>query len=258
MKERFGLKIKIYIFFILNLSMISCGEEVNSQYTKIILPQLKITKIEISNEKLDLTENLKIKFNSQVSRSSLYKGISCKTGSKNAYVYMYLYKHDDGDLVKLIPYYPFIPYVKYICKRSTEVTNIYDEPIDKEYEFSFKTGDKYYSDKEFNPSYYSYDNVYQFLQRRCSDCHNESHILNFKQEKQELYNYLTQTEPLGDESNNNKFYIVADDTDNSYLMNKLMGIDFYGDKMPVNQEIPLYELEKIIGWIRTGAKYEKN
>ena len=51
---------------------------------------------------------------------------------------------------------------------------------------------------------------------------------------------------------------MANDTENSYLINKLMGINFYGDKMPLNDLIPLYELEKIIGWIKTGAKYEKN
>jgi len=251
------------LFFILNLSIISCGEEINSSYNKIELPQLTVTNITVNKELVtntiaeqqtfDITSNIEIKFNSSVSRSSLYKGISCKTGENKAYVYLYVYKNEDGDLIKLIPYYPFIPYVRYSCKITQEVTNIYDEVLDKEYEFSFKTNANYYSEKTFNPNYYSYDNIYVLLQRRCSDCHNENHELNLKKDKKELYDYLTQTK-----SKDNKFYVKANDSENSYLLNKLMGIDFYGDKMPTDQEVPLYELEKIIGWIRTGAEYEKN
>jgi hypothetical protein len=92
------------------------------------------------------------------------------------------------------------------------------------------------------------------LQRRCIDCHNENNKLNLKKDKTELYNYLTQNKNI----KTDKFYVKPNDTENSYLINKLMGIDFYGEKMPINQEIPLNELEKIIGWIKTGALYEEN
>jgi len=248
------LPFKVLLFFILNISTISCGEEINSKYRTIQLPQLKITSFNLENQKIDITSNLEIKFNSKVSRKSLYKGISCVSGEKKAFTYIYLYNYDDGDLVKIIPYYPFIPYVKYICTITTDVTNIYDDPIDKEYKFSFITSNQYYSDKEFNPKYYNYNATYQFLQRRCSDCHNENHKLNFKLSKKELYKYLTKNK----NTESDKYYIKANDSENSYLMNKLMGINFYGDKMPSNDLLPLYELEKIIGWIRTGAKYEEN
>ncbi len=236
------------------LSVISCGEEINSKYREIKLPQLKIISFSRENQKIDITSNLEIKFNSKVSRSSLYKGISCKSGEKKAFIYLYNYSYDDGDLVKLIPFYSFIPYVKYTCTITQNVTNIYGEPLDKKYQFSFRTGKTYFSNKTFNPASYSYNNVYMFLQRRCSECHNQSNKPDFTKNKEDLYKYLTENK----NNKSNKFYVKADDSENSYLINKLMGIDFYGDKMPQNDLIPLYELEKIIGWIKTGAKYEKN
>ncbi len=255
MKRLFVLKKSIYIiFFMLNLSIISCGEEINSKYREVKLAQLKIISFNLENQEIDITSNLEIKFNSQVSRSSLYKGVSCKSGDKKAFIYLYKYSYDDGDLVKIIPFYPFIPYVKYTCTITQDVTNIYGEALDKEYKFSFKTNNQYFSKKTFNQNSYSYKNVYTFLQRRCSECHNKNHKLDFTKPKKELYKYLTENK----NQETNKFYIIADDTENSYLINKLMGINFYGDKMPQNDLIPLYELEKIIGWIKTGAKYEKN
>ena len=254
LKEKHNYYYLCLLFFILNISIISCGEEINSQYKEVILPQLKITQMTSSEEKIDITSMLEIKFNTKVLRASLYKGISCQSGNKKATMYLYLYNYDDGDLVKILPYYPLIPYVKYICKITQEVTDLYGAALDKVYEFSFKTSANYYSNRTFNPKSYAYNNVYNFLQRRCSDCHSENHKLNFKKEKRELYDYLT----LNKNEESNKFYITPNDTENSYIMNKLMGIDFFGDKMPINQTIALHELEKIIGWIRSGAEYEEN
>jgi len=55
-----------------------------------------------------------------------------------------------------------------------------------------------------------------------------------------------------------KHYIIPEDIDNSYIINKLMGVNFYGSKMPLNESLPVYEIETIVGWVKNGAKYEEN
>ena len=242
----------VFIFIIFTIT--ACGEEINYKYDKDELPSLKVIEIKINPLPPDMTSYIEIKFNTLVSRSSLYKGISCESGGKKAFLYFYLISQDDGDLIRVNPFYPFLPYVTYICKITKDVTDIYKNNLEKEYVFKFKTSGQYFKNREFNPKYYSFNQTYKFIKRRCVHCHNESHDLNFNLAKNELFDLLLNHK----NKKTGRNLIIPYDIDNSYLINKLMGVNFYGKKMPSDAKIPIFELEKIIGWTKLGAKYEQN
>ena len=243
---------KVVYFLILIIFLISCADDINYKYEKIVLPPLKVVSVKLENNMPDMTSYMDIEFNTKVSRSSVYRGISCSSGTKNAFMYMYIRSENEKDTVRLMPFYPLVPYVLYTCKVSKEVTDILGKSISEEYIFKFKPSARYFSSREFNPDYHKFDNVYKFLQRRCTECHNDKHKLNFKVSKSELYSVLI------NEGYKGRRYIVPFDIENSYLINKLMGVNFYGDKMPPDLKIPVFELEKTVGWVKLGAKYEEN
>ncbi len=238
----------LFLFLII---FYSCSDEINKPYEPFEQKKFYVENVFIGNI-LNLTDSITIKFNQKISTSSVYNNIVCISGKNQAYFYYSVKKETDFDSIVISPQYRYIPLTKYNCVVKKELQNIYGVQMDDEYKFSFTTNNILYSDDKVFSTNYSFIHIYNFIQNNCKYCHNKENNLNFDITKSELYELVVNTK-------NNKFnsyYITPTNYKNSYLINKLIGINIEGNIMPPNNLLPLYQIEKIVGWIQNGGIYE--
>jgi len=197
---------------------------------------LKIESVDGIDSVLSLDSKIEIKFNTSLGVKTISKAIKCSSGKEKAIFYYSYAKKEDGDLVMLTPYYSLLPYLKYNCKISTDLTDLYGVHLENEYNFSFKTSDTIFSGKEFKKENYSFSLVKRVIDTKCSYCHNEDNDINFKISNLEEFlidNYVTPNSPR-----------------ESFLVRKLLGINFNGKKMPLNGSLTIRDIDKFFGWIK--------
>ena len=228
--------LKLSTFFILFI-LFSCSNEINSPYRKLSLPDLEVLSVEGIDKVVNLDDEIKITFNTNLGVKTIYKSIKCKSGNNYASLTPRYAKKESGDIVTLKPYYIYLPYVKYNCEISTELTDLYGVHLKKAYKFSFSTSNIIFKDKVFKKENYHFYTVRGIINSKCIYCHNEKHKLNFKIDN--LDELLIQN------------YIIPNNARESYLIRKLLGIDFDGKKMPADGSLSIYQIEKFFGWIET-------
>ncbi len=238
----------LFLFLII---FYSCSDEINKPYDSFEQNLFQVKSV-IVEDVLNLTASITIKFNQKIATSSVYNNIVCISGKNQAYFYYSIKKEDSFDSVTISPQYRFIPFTKYNCVIKKELQNIYGVQLDEEYKFSFTTNDVLYNDDKIFSSNYTFTHIYNFIQNNCKYCHNTENHLNFDVSKNELYDLLIN----GKNNKFNLYYITPTNYKNSYLINKLIGINIEGNIMPSNNLLPLYQIEKIVGWIQNGGIYE--
>ncbi|MBN2694853.1 hypothetical protein JXR93_09345 [bacterium] len=251
---------KILITIVISLFLLSCGEEIDNPYYKIENISIKINYISASNSEIPISEPIVITFNQRVYSSSIYQNIDCYSGSESVdFSYRLNRKSNGEDELTLFPYYPYIPFVRYRCFIKKEIKNIYGSSMEQDVMFDFKTNRLLYPNQEFLEV--KYKDIYPYLKSKCSICHNKqsnnkNYIKNNRLSFDKSSSHFIVTNDSFETYESMKEYIVSGDHQESLLIKKLIGIGIQGDKMPPNEQIPLYEIERISSWIYFGGNFE--
>ncbi len=236
-----------FLILLLTIIFLSCSDDIDNPYFTVEKSPINVNYISVSNMEISISEPISILFNQRVYSPSIYENIECVSGQNRVnFSYKINRKSTGEDEIILYPINPYIPFVRYPCLIKKGIKNMYGLEMNREVMFDFKTNGDIYPQANF--SEVKFKNIYPFLKSKCSICHNKNSNID--------HSGFFLTNSIDESYQSVKSYIIEGNHQESLLIKKLIGIDIFGDKMPPNEQIPLYEIERISSWIYFGGNFE--